>query len=156
MHVQDSQHLLETKNTWARDDPAILVLIAACLTGTTWVPCPCSHITIPSCCHCLGNCIQNWSMGNSQPCFVYDLTRFLIVWNHHCDNPMVSFWYLISCWQNLDILQGLFPTGCCCHHLHIRHQPTRSWSTPTYLMFTQTHSFLYTSHCTLHNFSCFP
>ena len=35
MHVQDSQHLLETKNTWARDDPAILVLIAACLTGTT-------------------------------------------------------------------------------------------------------------------------
>lgn len=25
---------LETKNTWARDDPAILVLIGACLCGT--------------------------------------------------------------------------------------------------------------------------
>lgn len=25
--------LLETKNTWARDDPAILVLLAACLFG---------------------------------------------------------------------------------------------------------------------------
>ena len=27
----------ETKNTWARDDPAILILIAACLTGTCLV-----------------------------------------------------------------------------------------------------------------------
>ena len=24
----------ETKNTWARDDPAILILLAACLTGS--------------------------------------------------------------------------------------------------------------------------
>lgn len=29
----------QTKNTWARDDPAILVLIAACLVGACARPC---------------------------------------------------------------------------------------------------------------------
>jgi hypothetical protein len=35
--VTSCQHTryLETKNTWARDDPAILILVAACLTSMT-------------------------------------------------------------------------------------------------------------------------
>jgi len=30
-------HFAETKNTWARDDPAIIVLITACLVGMLWM-----------------------------------------------------------------------------------------------------------------------
>jgi len=30
-------HFAETKNTWARDDPAIIVLIAACLVGMLYM-----------------------------------------------------------------------------------------------------------------------
>lgn len=33
-----SKLFIETKNTWARDDPAILVLIAACLCGECCSP----------------------------------------------------------------------------------------------------------------------
>jgi len=88
---KNSQCGPETKNTWARDDPAILVLIAACLTGTPQVLCSSSPSTnYSSCCPCMGDCVQSRPVGNSQPCFVHDSTRFLVVWNHRCDSPMVS------------------------------------------------------------------
>lgn len=65
----------ETKNTWARDDPAILILISACLTGAcipVWGPiCLCRTFVCSLRC-CVVNSVVLFSVGSNSISVVHD------------------------------------------------------------------------------------
>lgn len=69
---------IETKNTWARDDPAILILLSACLCGEWGV-----NIPMASCPDDLLSCGRGLVGGVflqfsrlSQTCTTHDIARF--------------------------------------------------------------------------------
>ena len=83
---------LETKNTWARDDPAILVLIGACLCGMLHVLSLSIYIEIywiSSFCYCLGCCLLVQCSGDTESRTFHDFSRFPCVWGCNCHSAMV-------------------------------------------------------------------
>ena len=107
--TNDTRYFIETKNTWARDDPAILVLIAACLSGVYrlvfWYPCPVVNIKIYS---------GRYRVG----------CRLLIQPNRNAES------------RGLHDIEGLPTVGCDCGHDYLVCSPS---STAILCAMTDTH-----------------
>lgn len=86
--------LSETKNTWARDDPAILVLIGACLVGS-WsvsnVKCICFISRFYSVCYRMVHSMVLFAMGSHPVRSLHDLPRLSPCRCSRCDYHLVRF-----------------------------------------------------------------
>lgn len=89
---------LETKNTWARDDPAILILIAGCLCGTSQLIIPSSSIVQAghSISHSMVRGILIFATTSREASTLYDSARFSASWSRHSDNPLVCHDHVFS------------------------------------------------------------
>ena len=139
---------LETKNTWARDDPAILVLIGACLCGMFRVfPSPYISKFISS----LVSAIA-WGVVYSYSVLEILSIALLMIFRDFLVSGVVIatvLWYLITRFLmsiNLSLHDvGSPPTASYCHRLRIQLPPIRKSSGLMHLTFTQMPFFLFTS-----------
>ena len=136
---------VETKNTWARDDPAILILIAACLTGMYQAFKPLLYVLIwqVSVRGCLVSRIFVWPTTGHTTSPPDDLPRLSIGW-YSCSDYSVVCLYLNQMHPVSHFLLGSFQTAYLYPLHHMRHLQIRRWSGLTPLMFTPMPSFLFT------------
>jgi hypothetical protein len=139
----------ETKNTWARDDPAILLLIAACLFGAFDFSVMghdlIKHVSLASCRYSLVDGIFVFSLGSYSVSCSYDNTRLSACRNGGSHNTMVCQIPLnVSSSLSNYHFSGSSRIGFSSRHHLIQHQPTPRWNGRMLSMCIQTRSSLST------------